>query len=157
MKGCVGYDHIPCSLFLHSYRAYCVMGDGESAEGSVWEAASFASKYKLDNLVGIIDVNRLGQSEPTALAHDVETYRKRMDAFGWNAIIVDGHSVEDLCKAFCDAENCKGKPTCLIAKTLKGEEGEEGWAGRRERQSERRREREDWGENREQCGEGWMW
>ena len=104
----------------HSYRTFCVMGDGESAEGSVWEAASFAGYYKLDNLVGIIDVNRLGQSQPTSLAHDVETYRKRMDAFGWNAIVVDGHNVEELCRAFFDAENCKGKPTCLIAKTLKG-------------------------------------
>ena len=58
------------------------MGDGESAEGSVWEAASFAGYYKLDNLVAIVDVNRLGQSEPAALQHDTETYRKRFDAFG---------------------------------------------------------------------------
>lgn len=96
-------------------------GDGETAEGSIWEAASFASYYKLDNLTLIVDVNRLGQSQPAALEHDVETYRKRFDAFGWNAIVVDGHNIEELCRAFYEAENCKGKPTCLVAKTYKGE------------------------------------
>ena len=106
---------------LSSYRTYCITGDGETAEGSVWEAASFASYYKLDNLVLIVDVNRLGQSQPAALEHDVETYRKRFDAFGWNAIIVDGHSIEEVCKAFHDAKQCKDKPTCLVAKTFKGE------------------------------------
>lgn len=65
-----------------SYRVYCLMGDGESMEGSVWEAAAFASYYKLDNLVGIIDVNRLGQSEPTSLQHNVDVYKARMEAFG---------------------------------------------------------------------------
>lgn len=97
------------------------MGDGESAEGSVWEAASFASYYKLDNLVAIIDVNRLGQSQPAALEHNVDIYQARMEAFGFNAIVVDGHDVESLCRAFYDAENCKGKPTALIAKTFKGQ------------------------------------
>lgn len=104
-----------------SYRVYCIMGDGESAEGSVWEAASFASYYKLDNLVAILDINRLGQSQPAALEHKVEVYQARMAAFGFNAIIVDGHDVESLCRAFFDAENCKDKPTCLVCKTLKGE------------------------------------
>ena len=99
-----------------------MMGDGESAEGSVWEAASFASYYKLDNLVAIIDVNRLGQSQPAALEHKVDIYKARMEAFGFNAIIVDGHDVEAICRAFYDAETCKDKPTCLIAKTLKGME-----------------------------------
>lgn len=65
-----------------SYRVYCLMGDGESMEGSVWEAAAFASYYKLDNLVAIIDVNRLGQSEPTSLQHNVDIYKARMEAFG---------------------------------------------------------------------------
>lgn len=58
-----------------SYRVFCMMGDGETAEGAVWEAASFSSYYKLDNLVAIVDVNRLGQSQATALGHDVETYK----------------------------------------------------------------------------------
>lgn len=86
-----------CVLFL--CRVYCLMGDGEAAEGSLWEAMHFASKYKLDNLVAILDVNRLGQSEPTALQHDMDTYRKRLEAFGFNALVVDGHDVEELCKA----------------------------------------------------------
>lgn len=65
-----------------SYRVYCLIGDGESAEGSIWEALAFASHYKLDNLVAIFDVNRLGQSEPTALQHHTEVYQKRLEAFG---------------------------------------------------------------------------
>nr|XP_039257463.1 transketolase-like [Styela clava] len=103
-----------------SYRVYCMLGDGEVAEGSVWEAMMFGSYYKLDNFVTIIDVNRLGQSQATALGHDMETYRKRVDAFGWNAIVVDGHDIPSICKAFYDAETCKGKPSCIIAKTFKG-------------------------------------
>lgn len=80
------------------FRVYCLIGDGESAEGSIWEALHFASYYKLDNLVAIFDINRLGQSEPTSLQHDMETYRKRLESFGFNAIVVDGHDVEELCK-----------------------------------------------------------
>ena len=67
---------------LYSYRVFTLMGDGESMEGSVWEAAAFSSYYKLDNLVAIIDVNRLGQSEPTSLQHNVDVYKARMEAFG---------------------------------------------------------------------------
>lgn len=103
-----------------SYRTYCILGDGESAEGSVWEALNFASHYKLDNLVAIFDINRLGQSEPTALQHDVETYRKRVESFGFHVLVVDGHDVEELCKAFFEASVTKGKPTAIIAKTIKG-------------------------------------
>lgn len=69
-------------FFLCSYRVYCLLGDGECSEGSVWEAMAFASHYQLDNMVAILDVNRLGQSEPAPLQHDVETYRKRCEAFG---------------------------------------------------------------------------
>ncbi|XP_061553204.1 transketolase-like protein 2 [Phycodurus eques] len=103
-----------------SYRVYCIMGDGECSEGSVWEAMAFASHNKLDNLVAIMDVNRLGQSEPAPLQHDMETYRKRCEAFGWNTYVVDGHNVEELCKAFWNAQQFKGKPTCIVAKTFKG-------------------------------------
>lgn len=70
------------NYFQYSYRVYCLMGDGESAEGSVWEAMAFASYYKLDNLVAVFDVNRLGQSEPTSLQHDMATYKARAEAFG---------------------------------------------------------------------------
>jgi len=118
-----------------SYRVYCLIGDGESAEGSIWEALHFASYYGLDNLCVIFDVNRLGQSEPTSLQHNMDVYRKRLDAFGCNAIVVDGHSVEELCKAFHEASSTKMKPTAIIAKTYKGRnfpsiEDEEGWHGK---------------------------
>ncbi|XP_014233580.1 transketolase isoform X1 [Trichogramma pretiosum] len=103
-----------------SYRTYCLIGDGESAEGSIWEALAFASHYKLDNLCAIFDVNRLGQSEPTALQHNMEVYRKRVEAFGFNALVVDGHDVEELVKAFHEAAETKGRPTAIIAKTFKG-------------------------------------
>ncbi|KAI6657765.1 Transketolase-like protein 2 [Oopsacas minuta] len=103
-----------------SYRVYVVLGDGESAEGSNWEAMAFAAYYKLDNLVLIIDVNRLGQSEPTQLQHDTETYRKRADAFGFHTKVINGHSVEELIQIFDEAKTVKDKPTCVIAKTYKG-------------------------------------
>ncbi|XP_058807685.1 transketolase isoform X1 [Phymastichus coffea] len=103
-----------------SYRAYCLIGDGEAAEGSIWEALHFASYYKLDNLCAIFDINRLGQSEPTSLQHNMEVYRKRLEAFGFNAIVVDGHDVEELVKAFHEAEQTKNRPTAILAKTFKG-------------------------------------
>lgn len=104
-----------------SYRVFCLMGDGESAEGSVMEAANFASFYKLDNLVGIIDVNRLGQSAPTSLEHELIVYQMRWQSYGWNAMVIEGNSVESICKAFHMAEHTKGKPTMILAKTRKGE------------------------------------
>ncbi|CAB1315386.1 unnamed protein product [Coregonus sp. 'balchen'] len=78
---------------------------------------SFASYYQLDNLVAILDINRLGQTDPAPLQHHVEKYQKRCEAFGWHAIIVDGHSVEELCKALSQARH---QPTAIIAKTTKG-------------------------------------
>jgi len=118
-----------------SYRVFCLMGDGESAEGSVMEAANFASFYKLDNLVGIIDINRLGQSDPTSLQHEMEVYQKRWESYGWNAIVVDGHDVEAICRAYYDAEAAKGRPTMILAKTYKGKgipgiENELNWHGK---------------------------
>lgn len=113
-----------CGKFFDksSYRTYCLLGDGESMEGNVWEALNFAGHYKLDNLCAIIDVNRLGQSDPAPLAHDMETYRKRLQSFGWNAIVIDGHDVEEICKAFHAAETTKGMPTVILAKTFKGKD-----------------------------------
>ncbi|XP_011182511.1 transketolase-like protein 2 [Zeugodacus cucurbitae] len=117
------------------YRTYVVVGDGESAEGSIWESLHFAGHYKLDNLCVIFDVNRLGQSEPTSLQHQMEVYRKRLDAFGFHALVVDGHDVEELCKAFHEASITKNKPTAIIAKTYKGKffpniEDLENWHGK---------------------------
>src|SRR3954470_15301499 len=75
------------------YRTYCLLGDGETAEGSVWEAADVASLDGLDNLCGITDVNRLGQSRPTMWQHDLEQFARRWRAFGWHAIVIDGHDM----------------------------------------------------------------
>jgi len=102
------------------YRTYVLMGDGESMEGSIWEAAELARHFQLDNLCAIVDVNRLGQSDPTLLQHDMEAYRARWSAFGWNAIIVDGHDIAKLLDAFDQATRTKGKPTVLLARTFKG-------------------------------------
>ncbi|KAK3866153.1 hypothetical protein Pcinc_028291 [Petrolisthes cinctipes] len=118
-----------------SYRTYCLIGDGESAEGSIWEALSFAGIKKLNNLVAIFDINRLGQSEPTAFQHEMDVYRARLASFGFNALVVDGHDVEALCKAFHEAAQTKDKPTAILAKTYKGRgfpaiEDEENWHGK---------------------------
>lgn len=116
-------------------RTYALVGDGESAEGSIWESLHFAGHYKLDNLCVIFDVNRLGQSEPTSLQHSMETYRKRLEAFGFNAIVVDGHDVEELVRAFYEAQQTHDRPTAIIAKTFKGKffpniEDLENWHGK---------------------------
>jgi len=118
-----------------SYRTYCLMGDGESMEGNVWEALNFAGFYGLDNLCAMIDVNRLGQSDPAPLQHDMEQYRKRMESFGFHAIVVDGHDIAEIIKAFDEAEATKGKPTIILAKTYKGRdfpkiEDEMNWHGK---------------------------
>ena len=102
------------------YRTYVLMGDGESVEGSVWEAAEVSRQYGLDNLCAIVDVNRLGQSDPTMLQHDMDAYRFRWAGFGWHAIVVDGHDFDAILKAFDEALRTKGRPTVLLAKTYKG-------------------------------------
>lgn len=101
-------------------RVYVLMGDGETAEGSVWEAAELASYRKVDNLCATIDINRLGQSDPTMLQHDLDTYKRRFQAFGWHVIEVDGHDIPALLSAYAEAENTKGRPTMVLARTLKG-------------------------------------
>jgi len=101
-------------------RYYVLMGDGESVEGSVWEAAEIGQHYALDNLCAIIDVNRLGQSDPTMLQHNMDAYRSRWAGFGWHAIVVDGHDIPALLAAFEEAARTTGRPTILLAKTFKG-------------------------------------
>lgn len=107
-------------LEKNSARTYVLMGDGESVEGSVWESAELARQFKLDNLCAIVDVNRLGQSDPTMLQHDMKAYKARWTGFGWNALVVDGHNLNALLAAFVNAAKTKGKPTVLLAKTFKG-------------------------------------
>ncbi|XP_014099875.1 transketolase [Bactrocera oleae] len=130
-----GMAYIGKNIDKSDYRTYCIVGDGESAEGSIWESLNFASFYNLDNLCVIFDVNRLGQSDPTQLQHNMDVYEKRLDAFGFNAIVVDGHNIEELMNAFDKAASTKGKPTAVIAKTFKGKgfpgiENEENWHGK---------------------------
>ncbi|CAG4988703.1 unnamed protein product [Colias eurytheme] len=117
------------------YRVYCLVGDGEAAEGSVWEALHFASHYKLDNLVVIFDINRLGQSEPTSLQHQMDVYDARVKSFGLHSLVVDGHDVSELVKAFDEASTVSGKPTAVLAKTYKGKgfpniEDKDNWHGK---------------------------
>ena len=102
------------------HRVFVLMGDSEVAEGSVWEAAASAAHYKLDNMVGILDVNRLGQSQETMYGHDVKVYEKRFKAFGWQTVVIDGHNLEEIDAVFEAAMQNTGKPFVIIAKTLKG-------------------------------------
>ena len=95
-------------------------GDSEMAEGSIWEAAAQASFDKLDNLTAIIDVNRLGQTGPTRYGWDLDVYADRLRAFGWHAIEIDGHDVEAVDEAYAEALATKGKPTAIVAHTIKG-------------------------------------
>jgi transketolase len=117
------------------YRTYCLLGDGESAEGSVWEAAEIASNDKLDSLCGITDVNALGQSRPTMWQHDLAELGKRWRAFGWQAIEIDGHDLNAILDALAEARRTSGRPTMILARTLKGKgvsfvEGKDGWHGK---------------------------
>lgn len=105
-----------------SNKVFCLIGDGEMAEGSNWEAMNFASYYKLDNLVTIVDINRLGQSDATSLGHDVDVYTKRFDAFGFHTFTIDGHSVDEIVKALKDSKEVTDKPIAILAKTIKGYE-----------------------------------
>lgn len=102
------------------FKTYVLLGDSEVAEGSVWEAMQSASFYALDNLVAIIDVNRLGQSRETMHGHDVRAYARKATAFGWEVSVVDGHSLKEITAAFKKAQHVKGKPAMIVAKTFKG-------------------------------------
>ncbi|MCP3100232.1 transketolase [Myxococcus sp. K15C18031901] len=117
------------------FRTYVLMGDSETAEGSVWEAFDKASHYQLDNLCALIDMNRLGQSGPTELGWYAEAYVARARAFGWHALALDGHDLGAIDRAFAEAQETTGKPTCLIFKTEKGRgysavANKEGWHGK---------------------------
>lgn len=117
-------------------RYFVLLGDGECAEGSVWEAFNFGGHYKLDNLCAIIDVNGLGQTGQTALFHDVKCYQERIHAFGWETAVIDGHNVDEVIAAFEKFRKNSGKPFCIIAKTEKGKyftdsvEGKLNWHGK---------------------------
>ena len=117
------------------YRTYCLIGDGETAEGSVWEAADVAAMDGLDNLCGITDVNALGQSRPTMWQHDMEQFAARWRAFGWHAIVIDGHDMNAILDAYAEARATRGRPSMIVARTIKGKgvsftEGKDGWHGK---------------------------
>jgi transketolase len=117
------------------YRTYVLLGDGETAEGSVWEAANVASMDHLDNLCAITDVNALGQSRATMWRHDMNEFQRRWQAFGWKAIVIDGHDMNAILDAFAEAKRTKGQPTMILARTVKGKgvasvEGKDGWHGK---------------------------
>lgn len=117
------------------YRVYCVLGDGEIEEGQIWEAAMAANKYKLDNLCVIVDNNNLqidGTIEEVMSSYPID---EKFKSFGFQVINIDGHDIEEIMKAFEVARNIKEKPTCIIAKTIKGKgisfmENQVGWHGK---------------------------
>lgn len=119
-----------------SYRTFVLLGDSEMAEGAQWEAIQLASYYRLNNLVGILDVNRLGQRGQTMAGYDLDTYRRRLEAFDWDEIVVeDGHDLESIDAAYREACRAGEKPTMIIAKTVKGKgvsflENKPGWHGK---------------------------
>lgn len=102
------------------YRTWVLLGDSEMAEGSVWEALNTAGHYRLHNLIGILDMNRLGQRGPTILEWDSATYADRIRAFGWHTIEIDGHNFENIQQAYTEALQPRDQPTLIIAKTKKG-------------------------------------
>jgi transketolase len=121
-------DHLP-------YRTYVLLGDSEMAEGSQWEAIQLAAHYEAANLVGIIDVNRLGQRGETMLGHDIDAYARRVDAFGWKTLTIDGHDMPQILDAFREAASERSQPVMIVARTLKGKgisflENADGWHGK---------------------------
>lgn len=117
------------------YRTYVLTGDGEMAEGAVWEAAQSAVHFELDSLCAVGDINALGQSRATQFGHDMEALATRWRAFGWHTIVVDGHDIGALVGAFAEARATAGRPTVILARTIKGKgvsftEGRDGWHGR---------------------------
>jgi len=117
------------------FRVWVICGDSEIAEGSMWEAIEHASFYELDNLTAIIDVNRLGQRGETMHGWDLSVFSERLRAFGWHAIEIDGHDVRQIDAAYREAASTSGKPTAIVAKTIKGKgyskvEDQGGWHGK---------------------------
>jgi transketolase len=116
-------------------RVWVLCGDSEMAEGSMWEAFEHASHYELDHLTAIIDVNRLGQRGETMIGWNTGVYVERARAFGWNAIEIDGHDVEEIDRAYKEAAETTGRPTVIVARTIKGKgvkavEDKDGWHGK---------------------------
>ena len=150
MKGTPGVDMTTGSLGLgfsaacgialagkldgKNYRTYAIIGDGESEEGQIWEAAMFASHYNLDNLCAVIDLNKLQIDGPIAEVMNPMPHDEKFKAFGFHVIVINGHDFEEIEAAFAEAKTVKGKPTVIIANTVKGKgvsfmENQVGWHG----------------------------
>lgn len=122
-------------LEKNAARIYVLMGDGEMAEGNVWEAGAFAAHYELDNLTAIVDANALGQSERTMYKNDPDAHRRRFEAQGWHSEIIDGHDMAAIVGALDRARGVSGRPQAIIARTQKGHgisflADKEGWHGK---------------------------
>lgn len=118
-----------------AYRVYTILGDGEIEEGQTWEAAMSAAKYHLDNLCAVVDVNGLQIDGKTADVMPSEPLDKKYEAFGWHVIKIDGHDFDQINAAFQEAQETKGQPTVILAKTVKGKgisymENNAGWHGK---------------------------
>jgi len=118
-----------------TFKVYCIMGDGEIQEGSVWEAAMTSAHYKLDHVCAIVDYNKVQENGPTNEIKNLEPLAQKWAAFGWNVLDIDGHSIAALKGAFDEFTNTKGKPTVILANTVKGKgisfmEGKCGWHGK---------------------------
>ena len=117
------------------YKTFVLLGDSEMTEGSQWEAIQIAAHYKLDNFIGIIDVNRLGQSKETMYGSSIEAYKERISSFGWETFTIDGHNIEEIADAYKHSITVKDKPSMIIARTVKGKgvsmlEDKSGWHGK---------------------------
>jgi transketolase len=133
------------------YRTFVLLGDSEMAEGSQWEAIQLAAYYKLDNLVGILDVNRLGQRGETMYGHNIKAYNDRIASFGWETILIDGHSIDQILSAYEQACAAEDRPVMIIAKTRKGQgvsfiSDRDGWHGKALKKDELERALSELGE-----------
>jgi transketolase len=111
---------LAAKMDARDYRTYVILGDGECQEGQVWEAAMFAPKYKLDNLTAIVDYNRIQLDGFTRDIMDLEPFKLKWQAFNWEVIEVDGHEMAEVVRVLDEAKSVKGKPTVIIAHTVKG-------------------------------------
>lgn len=133
-------------------KTFVLTGDGELAEGQVWEAANFAAHEKLDNLVALLDINRLAQSQETMFGHNLEEYVRRFQAFGFEAVAIDGHNLEEIDQTLAKAtNNSSGKPFAIVAKTFKGKgvsflENKDNWHGKGLKKEELQKALEELGE-----------
>ncbi len=117
----IGVGQALCAkLDNRDFYTYVMLGDGETSEGAIWEAVQLAAHYKLDNLIAVIDCNRLGQTAQTMFGHALKRYEEVFSAFGWETFIVDGHDIQELTDVFDKARKVKNRPVVVIAKTIKG-------------------------------------